>query len=143
MEYINKVNWKRTNRKYYRVFIHYTDNYGYKRRVTCNYNVSPNIKKTSKYQSEHKNYEFVNDNEKLYFEIIKGELRCKSNNKKMEKFPLNEITPQKVEEDKEHSCYILEIKKGKSVAFRILNQDKTNLENFYFDLIEAKKIFGY
>ena len=62
---------------------------------------------------------------------------------KEEKFPLNEITPQKVEEDKEHSCYILEIKKGKSVAFRILNQDKTNLENFYFDLIEAKKIFGY
>ncbi len=48
MEYINKVNWKRTNRKYYRVFIHYTDNYGYKRRVTCNYNVSQNIKKTSK-----------------------------------------------------------------------------------------------
>lgn len=102
-----------------------------------------NIKKTSKYQSEHKNYEFVNGDEKLYFEIIKGELRCKSNNQKMIKFSLNEITPQKVEEDKEHSCYKLEIKKGKNTAFTILNQDKQNLENFYFDLIAAKKEFGY
>jgi hypothetical protein len=102
-----------------------------------------NIKKTSKYQSEHKNYEFVNGDEKLYFEIIKGELRCKSNNQKMVKFSLNEITPQKVEEDKEHSCYKLEIKKGKNTAFTILNQDKANLENFYFDLIAAKKEFGY
>ena len=102
-----------------------------------------NIKKTSKYQSEHKNYEFVNGDDKLYFEIIKGELRCKPNNQKMVKFSLNEITPQKVEEDKEHSCYKLEIKKGKNIAFTILNQDKLNLENFYFDLIAAKKEFGY
>ena len=102
-----------------------------------------NAKKTSKFQSEHKNYDFIIDNEKLSFDIIKGELRCKQNNKQMKKFQLNEISPQKVEEDKEHSCYKLEIKKGKNIAFRIINQDKTTLENFYNDLIEAKKICGY
>lgn len=102
-----------------------------------------NIKKTSKYQNEHKNYEFINGDERLYFEIIKGELRCKPNNQKMVKFSLNEVTPLNVEEDKDHSCYKLEIKKGKNIVFTILNQDKSNLENFYFDLIAAKKEFGY
>ena len=102
-----------------------------------------NIKNTSKYQSEHKSYEFNIDNEKFSFDIIKGELRCKPYNKNMIKYPLNEITPLKVVEDAEHSCYKLEIKRGKNIAFRILNPDKTNLDNFYFDLIEAKQLFGY
>ena len=97
-----------------------------------------NIKKTSKYQSEHKNYEFIIDNEKVSFDIINGELRCKRHNKKMIKYSLTDITPQKVEEDKENSCYQLIITKGKNIIFKILNQDKANLENFYFDLIEAK-----
>ena len=102
-----------------------------------------NNKNISKYQSEHKSYEFNFDNEKLSFDIIKGELRCKSNNKKMIKYPLNEISPQNVEEDVEHSCYKLEIKRGKNVAFNILNNDKANLDNFYHDLMEAKQLFGY
>ena len=61
----------------------------------------------------------------------------------MIKYPLNEISPQNVEEDVEHSCYKLEIKRGKNVAFNILNNDKTNLDNFYNDLMEAKQLFGY
>ena len=93
-----------------------------------------NMKNTSKYQSEHKNYEFMIDNIKYSFDIIKGELRCKPYNKQMFKYSLTEISPQKVEEDKEHSCYKLEIKKGKKIIFTILNEDKVNLENFYFDL---------
>ena len=93
-----------------------------------------NIKNTSKYQSEHKNYEFMIDNIKYSFDIIKGELRCKPYNKPMFKYSLSEISPRKVEEDKEHSCYKLEIKKGKNVIFTILNEDKVNLENFYYDL---------
>ena len=100
-----------------------------------------NKKKTSKYQSEHKNYEFIIDNEKYSFDIIKEELRCKRHNKEMKKYPLSEITPQKVQEDKENSCYQLNIINGdNNIIFKILNQDKSKLENFYFDLIETKRL---
>ena len=45
-----------------------------------------NTKKTAGYQSEHKNYEFIIDNEKYYFDIIKDELRCKRHNREMIKY---------------------------------------------------------
>ena len=102
-----------------------------------------NIKNISKYQSEHKSYEFMIDGEKYTFDIFRGELRCKVSNKQMIKYSLSEITPQKVVEDKEYNCYKLVIKKGKNIAYNILNHDKTNLDNFYSDLIEAKQLYGY
>ena len=101
-----------------------------------------NIKNASKYQSERKNYEFIIDNEKYSFDIVKGELRVNPFNKKTIKLSLSEITPQEVEEDKDNSCYKFEIKKGKKVLFTILNKEKTNLENFYYDLKEAKSNFA-
>ena len=87
-----------------------------------------NIRKTSKYQSEHKNYEFIIVNEKEPFEIINGELRFKSHNKKMIKYSLSDITPQKVDEDKEKSFYQLIITKGKNIIFKILIQHKQILK---------------
>ena len=102
-----------------------------------------NIKNISKYQSEHKSYEFMIDNEKYTFDIFKGELRCKAYNKQMTKYSLSEISPQKVVEEKEDNLYRLVIKKGKKIIYNILNQDKANLENFYSDLVEAKQLYGY
>ena len=102
-----------------------------------------NIKKTSEYQREHKYYEFTINKEKYFFDIYQGQLRYKVDNNKNKAYELKEIFPQKVEEDKDNSCYRLDIKRGKKVIFKILHQDKTYLDNFYADIIKTKQQFGY
>lgn len=37
MEYIKKLNWRRYGKQYYRVFIHYIDEDGNNKRLTCRY----------------------------------------------------------------------------------------------------------
>ena len=102
-----------------------------------------NIKKISEYQREHKYYEFNINKEKYYFDIYQGQLRYKVDNNKNKSYELKEIFPQKVEEDKENSCYRLDIKRGKKTIFKILHHDKTYLDNFYTDIIKTKQQFGY
>ena len=102
-----------------------------------------NIKKISEYQREHKYYEFNINKEKYYFDIYQGQLRYKVDNNKNKSYELKEIFPQKVEEDKENSCYRLDIKRGKKIIFKILHHDKTYLDNFYTDIIKTKQQFGY
>ena len=102
-----------------------------------------NIKKISEYQREHKFYEFIIKNEKYYFDIYQGQLRFKVNNEKNKSYGLKEIFPEKVEEDKEHSCYRLDIKRKQNLLFRLLHQDKNYLDNFYADIIKTKQQFGY
>ena len=102
-----------------------------------------NLKKTSEYQREHKNYEFDINKEKYFFDIYQGQLRCKTNNNNIKIYNLKDIIPQNVEQDNENSCYKLIIKKGDKVIFRIRTQDKLNLNNFYDDIIKTKKQFGY
>ena len=50
-----------------------------------------NFKKTSEYQKEHKNYEFIVNNEKCNFDITKGQLRYKLSNKAMDKISLKKL----------------------------------------------------
>ena len=102
-----------------------------------------NIKKTSEYQREHKIYEFNINNENYYFDIYQGQLRCKINNGNNKSYELKNIFPENVEEDKEHSCYKLFIKKGKKIAFKLFHHDKTYLDNFYSDIVKTKQQFGY
>ena len=102
-----------------------------------------NIKKTAEYQREHKNYEFEINNKKYFFDIYQGQLRCKINNSNMKTYELNEIFPEKVEEDRENSCYKMFILKGQKIIYKIYSQDKNNLDNFYNDIIKTKKQFNY
>ena len=102
-----------------------------------------NLKKTSEYQRDHKFYEFVINKEKYFFDIYQGQLRYKVNNSNNKSYDLKDIFPQKVEEDKENSCYKLDIKSGKNVLFRLLHQDKNYLDNFYADIMKTKQQFGY
>ena len=102
-----------------------------------------NIKKTAEYQREHKNYEFEINNKKYFFDIYQGQLRCKINNSNMKTYELNEIFPEKVEEDIENSCYKMFILKGQKIIYKIYSQDKNNLDNFYNDIIKTKQQFNY
>jgi hypothetical protein len=97
-----------------------------------------NVKNASKYQNEHKSYDFIVNGKKSSIEISKGKLRVHPYNESVMKVPLNEITPSKVTEDKENSGYKLEIKKGRKIIFNVFNEDKNVLNNFYHDLNENK-----
>ena len=102
-----------------------------------------NFKKTSEYQKEHKNYEFIVNNEKCNFDITKGQLRYKLSNKAMDKISLKKIEPQNIEEDKENGLYKMDLKKKEKIIFTLISNDKNNLENFYNDIINEKKQLDY
>ena len=102
-----------------------------------------NIKKSLDYQREHKNYEFEINHQRYFFDIYQGQLRCKKNNSNIKTYELYEIIPNNVEEDKEHSCYKMYIYRGNKLIYKIYSQDKNNLDNFYDDIIKAKKQFDF
>ena len=99
-----------------------------------------NDKKTSNNLNNHIIHEFMVRGEKHSYDITGGELRYKSNDNKIEKLSLSSIVPQKVVQSDNNSDYILEIKKGKKVALKVISEDKEELERFYEDLTKAKKL---
>ena len=99
-----------------------------------------NDKKTSNNLNNHMIHEFMIRGEKHSYDITGGELRYKSNDNKIEKLPLSTIVPQKVVQSENNTDYLLEIKKGKKVALKVISEDKEELERFYEDLVKAKKL---